>query len=183
MFDHSGRKTLHLGPIYSSNCARVLHARGRSPAEPLPQLLENEACWFLAFAPERMTAERSSEENDVHQVRVTITVTEDDPLLALEIQVAVEDASAEVVGPVGSSDLALEFLKSVVVAGVLEASLADGNVTPEWRISPRDDGGKEPEQDGRRPARIRWIPKFKARTKPSGDSMMTQISGVAATLW
>jgi hypothetical protein len=59
-----------------------------------------------------------------------ILVAEDDPPLALEIQVAVEDASGEVVGPVGSSDLALEFLKSVVVAGaILEVLLADGDVT------------------------------------------------------
>ena len=59
-----------------------------------------------------------------------ILVAEDDPLLALEIQVAVEDASGEVVGPVGSSDLALEFLKSVVIAGaILEVPLADGDVT------------------------------------------------------
>ena len=59
-----------------------------------------------------------------------VLIVEDDPLLAFEVQAAVEDAGGGVVGPLASAEAALETLKSVVVAGaILEIDLAGGNVT------------------------------------------------------
>jgi DNA-binding response OmpR family regulator len=60
-----------------------------------------------------------------------ILIVEDEPLLAFELQIGVEDAGGEVVGPVGTADAALQLLNSVIIAGaVLDVQLADGDVTP-----------------------------------------------------
>ncbi len=60
-----------------------------------------------------------------------VLIVEDEPLLAFELQVAVEDAAGEVAGPVGSCGAALALLKTSAVAGaILEVRLPDGDVTP-----------------------------------------------------
>jgi CheY-like chemotaxis protein len=60
-----------------------------------------------------------------------VLIVEDEPLLAFELQVAVEDAAGEVVGPVGSCGAALALLKtSAVAAAILDVRLPDGDVTP-----------------------------------------------------
>lgn len=63
--------------------------------------------------------------------RVSILIVEDEPVIALELQVSVEAAGGKVIGPVGSAKAALELLeKEVVAAAILDVQLSDGDVTP-----------------------------------------------------
>jgi CheY-like chemotaxis protein len=63
--------------------------------------------------------------------RVPILIVEDEPVIALELKVFVEDAGGKVIGPVGSAKAALELLeKEVVAAAILDVELSDGDVTP-----------------------------------------------------
>jgi DNA-binding NarL/FixJ family response regulator len=60
-----------------------------------------------------------------------ILIVEDEPLIALELKAAVEDAGGKVVGPVGSVKGALDLLTAdAVVAAILDVELSDGNVVP-----------------------------------------------------
>jgi CheY-like chemotaxis protein len=63
--------------------------------------------------------------------RAPILIVEDEPFIALELQLSVEDAGGQVVGPVGSASAALTLLQScVVAAAVLDVHLRDRDVTP-----------------------------------------------------
>jgi CheY-like chemotaxis protein len=63
--------------------------------------------------------------------RAPILIVEDEPLIALELQLSVMDAGGEVVGPVGSASAALTLLQScVVAAAILDVHLRDRDVTP-----------------------------------------------------
>ena len=60
----------------------------------------------------------------------SILIVEDEPLIALELKVSVEEAGGQVVGPVGSVEAALELLqREVVAAAILDVQLSDGTVT------------------------------------------------------
>jgi CheY-like chemotaxis protein len=60
-----------------------------------------------------------------------ILIVEDEPFIALELKESIEDAGGKVVGPVGSSEAALELLEThAVAAAILDVQLSDGNVTP-----------------------------------------------------
>ena len=63
--------------------------------------------------------------------RAPILIVEDEPFIALELQISVEDAGGEVVGPVGSVSAALALLQScIVAAAILDVHLRDRDVTP-----------------------------------------------------
>lgn len=63
--------------------------------------------------------------------RALILIVEDEPFIALMLQVSVEDAGGEVIGPVGSASAALALLQtSVVAAAILDVRLQDRDVTP-----------------------------------------------------
>jgi hypothetical protein len=60
-----------------------------------------------------------------------ILIVEDELLIALELQLWVEDAEGQVVGPVGSANAALAWLQTcVVAAAILDVQLTDGDATP-----------------------------------------------------
>ncbi|MDQ2860523.1 MAG: response regulator [Pseudomonadota bacterium] len=60
-----------------------------------------------------------------------ILVAEDEPFIALDLALAVEDAGGRVVGPAASVKEALTLLESMPVAGaILDVTLADKEVTP-----------------------------------------------------
>jgi DNA-binding NtrC family response regulator len=60
-----------------------------------------------------------------------ILIVEDEPYIALDLAMAVEDASGRVVGPVGSAKEALALLASAPVAGaILDVNLRDGDIVP-----------------------------------------------------
>ncbi len=60
-----------------------------------------------------------------------ILIVEDEPYIALDLAMAVEDAAGRVVGPVGSVREALDLLASDRVAGaILDVNLRDGDVVP-----------------------------------------------------
>lgn len=60
-----------------------------------------------------------------------ILIVEDEAIIALNLAYAVEDVAGEVVGPVGSIAEAFALLDVAPVSGaVLDANLADGEVTP-----------------------------------------------------
>jgi CheY-like chemotaxis protein len=61
-----------------------------------------------------------------------ILVVEDEPLVSMDIAAGLEDAGAEVVGPAGTPDEALQLIEEVVS---IDAALLDGNL----RGSPVDD--------------------------------------------
>ena len=63
--------------------------------------------------------------------RAPILIVEDEPYIALELQISIEDAGGEVVGPAGSARAALTLLETSVVAGaILDVQLSDRDVTP-----------------------------------------------------
>src|SRR5881628_2118150 len=63
--------------------------------------------------------------------RCKVLIVEDQLIVALDIQVAVEDANGEVVGPAATVREALELLRGEEVdAAILDANLPDGDVTP-----------------------------------------------------
>ena len=60
-----------------------------------------------------------------------ILIVEDEPFIALALQMAIEDAGGDVVGPVGTVGDALTLLQtSSVAAAVLDVALGDRDVTP-----------------------------------------------------
>jgi hypothetical protein len=61
----------------------------------------------------------------------THIIVEDELFIALELQALVEDAGCQVVGPVGSANVALTLLQTcVVAAAILDVQLRDRDVTP-----------------------------------------------------
>ncbi len=62
----------------------------------------------------------------LNQLRVLIA--EDEPFIALDLALAVEDAGGEVVGPVANRQDALALIaKGAVAAAILDINLADGD--------------------------------------------------------
>ena len=61
----------------------------------------------------------------------SVLVAEDQPFIALDLALAIEDAGGEVVGPAASVKEALALLETADVAGaILDVTLADTDVTP-----------------------------------------------------
>jgi len=59
---------------------------------------------------------------------VSVLVAEDQPFIAMDLALAVEDAGGKVVGPAASCEEALVFLASGIVgAAVLDVNLVDGD--------------------------------------------------------
>src|SRR3954471_2588651 len=59
--------------------------------------------------------------------RCNILVVEDQAIIALDLQIAVEDANAKVIGPAATVREALDLLHTTAI---LDANLPDGDVTP-----------------------------------------------------
>lgn len=60
-----------------------------------------------------------------------VLVAEDEPFIALDLALAIEDAGGEVVGPAASIKEALALLEThVVVAAILDVNLSDGDISP-----------------------------------------------------
>ncbi len=60
-----------------------------------------------------------------------ILIVDDEPFIALDLALAVEDAGGLVIGPAGSVREALALLAtSSVAAAILDVNLSDGEVTP-----------------------------------------------------
>lgn len=63
--------------------------------------------------------------------RPAILVVEDEPFIAMDVALAVEDAGGEVIGPAASISEALELLINRNPCGaILDVNLPDGDVTP-----------------------------------------------------
>ena len=63
--------------------------------------------------------------------RSPVLIAEDEPFIALDIAMAIEDAGGEVVGPAASVEAALALLGTrTVSAAILDANLVDGDVSP-----------------------------------------------------
>ena len=60
-----------------------------------------------------------------------VLVAEDEPFIALDLALAIEDAGGQVVGPAASVKEALALLETADVAGaILDVTLADKDATP-----------------------------------------------------
>ena len=60
-----------------------------------------------------------------------VLVAEDEPFIALDLALAIEDAGGQVVGPAASVKEALALLETAdVVGAILDVTLADKDVTP-----------------------------------------------------
>ncbi|WP_309604048.1 hypothetical protein [Phenylobacterium sp.] len=60
-----------------------------------------------------------------------VLVAEDQPFIALDLALAVEDAGGKVVGPAASCEEALAFLATgTVAAAILDVNLLDGDSSP-----------------------------------------------------
>jgi len=60
-----------------------------------------------------------------------ILIAEDEPFIALDVALAVEDAGGEVAGPAASVREALALIDTLpIVAAILDVNLADGDITP-----------------------------------------------------
>lgn len=63
--------------------------------------------------------------------KAQVLIVEDEPFIALDLAMAVEDAGGVVVGPVGSVREALAILQSAAVSGaILDVDLSDRDITP-----------------------------------------------------
>ena len=62
--------------------------------------------------------------------RCNVLVVEDQAIIALDLQAALEDAGAHVIGPAATVGKALDLLPASVHAAILDANLPDGDVTP-----------------------------------------------------
>lgn len=75
---------------------------------------------------------------------ISILVVEDEPFVALDIAMEIEDAGGKVIGPAPSVAAAIELLKKEEVHGaILDVHLLDGDVDPvasqlSWLGVPRD---------------------------------------------
>lgn len=63
--------------------------------------------------------------------RALVLVAEDEPFIALDVAMAVEDAGGEVLGPAASVREALELIDGRdIAAAILDVNLIDGDVSP-----------------------------------------------------
>ena len=63
--------------------------------------------------------------------RALILVVEDEPFIALDVALAIEDAGGIVAGPAASVMEALALIETLpIVAAILDVNLVDGDVTP-----------------------------------------------------
>ncbi len=63
--------------------------------------------------------------------RALILVAEDEPFIALDVALAIEDAGGEVVGPTASIEEALSLIATrPIEAAILDVNLIDGDITP-----------------------------------------------------
>ena len=63
--------------------------------------------------------------------RALILVAEDEPFIALDVALAIEDAGGMVAGPAASVKEALALIESLPVVGaILDVNLADGDISP-----------------------------------------------------
>ncbi len=63
--------------------------------------------------------------------RALVLVAEDEPFIALDIALAIEDANGEVAGPASSINEALALIEdSPIEAAILDVNLIDGDITP-----------------------------------------------------
>ena len=63
--------------------------------------------------------------------QVSVLIVEDEPFIALDLAMAVEEARGKVIGPAGSVREALTLIQQhLVQAAVLDVNLSDGDVTP-----------------------------------------------------
>ena len=60
-----------------------------------------------------------------------VLVAEDEPLIALDVALAIEDAGGEVAGPAASVEEAMDLIATrPIVAAILDVNLADGDIWP-----------------------------------------------------
>ncbi|MEG3153283.1 response regulator [Sphingomonas sp. RB1R13] len=60
-----------------------------------------------------------------------ILVAEDEPFIALDVALAIEDAGGVVAGPAASVSEALALIDTLpIVAAILDVNLADGDISP-----------------------------------------------------
>ena len=63
--------------------------------------------------------------------RALVLVAEDEPFIALDVALAIEDAGGQVVGPAASVREALALIAArPVAAAILDVNLMDGDITP-----------------------------------------------------
>jgi DNA-binding response OmpR family regulator len=68
---------------------------------------------------------------DVLRQGAPILVVEDEPFIAMDVAMAIEDAGGEVIGPAGSLAEAFALLRTSSVAGaILDVNLPDGDISP-----------------------------------------------------
>lgn len=63
-----------------------------------------------------------------------ILIAEDEPFVALDLAIAVENAGGVPVGPAGSVREALALIASSEVAAILDVNLSDGDVFPAIQV-------------------------------------------------
>lgn len=60
-----------------------------------------------------------------------ILVAEDEPFIALDVAMAIEDAGGEVAGPAASVKEALDLIANLpIAAAILDVNLVDGDISP-----------------------------------------------------
>ena len=60
-----------------------------------------------------------------------VLVAEDEPLIALDVALAIEDAGGEVAGPAASVEEAMDLIETrPIVAAILDVNLTDGDIWP-----------------------------------------------------
>ncbi len=63
--------------------------------------------------------------------QISVLIVEDEPLIALDLAMAVEEARGKVIGPAGSVCEALTLMEQhLVQAAILDVNLSDRDVTP-----------------------------------------------------
>lgn len=67
---------------------------------------------------------------DMAQDRGTVLLCEDEPIVALDVKIMIEDAGFRVAGPFARVDKALAEIDGDFVAAVLDVRLRDGDVFP-----------------------------------------------------
>lgn len=65
-----------------------------------------------------------------HSERGTVLLCEDEPIVALDVKIMIEEAGYRVVGPFARVDKALAKVDGDFVAAVLDVRLRDGDVFP-----------------------------------------------------
>jgi CheY-like chemotaxis protein len=72
-----------------------------------------------------------SPERDALLNQVSVLIVEDEPFIALDLAMAIEEARGKVIGPAGSVREALMLIEQhLVQAAILDVNLSDRDVTP-----------------------------------------------------